>query len=476
MHCGALTEKIMKLTEKASLPNALLISICTPELKGDEAAESLAELARLVTTLGFKVVGSQTQKLNSTNKANVLGAGKLADVAQLTGNQGEIEENQETEIPPDEINIDSIPENIESQDLPYGCADVVVFDCDLSPSQLRNVENQLGVEVFDRTGIIIEIFSRHARTKTARLQVEIARLNYVAPRLRETSTGDRDRQMGKGAGETNLELNRRKVRDQIAALKRELASVQDEMRGRRTQRSDNYCVALVGYTNAGKSSLMRAITGSDVEGENKLFATLDTTVRALYPPTQPRILVSDTVGFIKKLPHDLVASFHSTLAEAQDASLLLYVVDASDPSFRTQLDVVHQVLGDVGVEDSNKLLVLNKSDLLSDDQQQALLEEFPAAMLTSARNASDITKLHRYIKDISLDGMIEEEIIVPYTANGIIGEIRSVMNVIKEEYEYEHTKLTVRSSAVNLARLQKRMDELNGRKDTVVRDKWRFRG
>jgi GTP-binding protein HflX len=465
----------MKITEKASLTNALLISIWTPELNGDEAIESLAELARLVTTLGFKVVGTQSQKLNSTKRANVLGLGKLADIAQLTGNQGEVDREEEFEDPTQAIDISEIPENIPSADLAFGCADVVVFDCDLSPSQLRNVENQLGVEVFDRTGIIIEIFSRHARTKTAKLQVEIARLNYVAPRLRETSTGDRDRQMGKGAGETNLELNRRKVRDQLAELKHELANVQDAMKGRRTQRSELFCVALVGYTNAGKSSMMRKITGSDVEGENKLFATLDTTVRALYPETQPRILVSDTVGFIKKLPHDLVASFHSTLAEAHDASLLLYVVDASDPSFRAQLDVVHQVLAEVGVSESEKLLVLNKSDLLTVAQQQALMEEFPDAMMTSAHNPDDVSKLHKYIVGVSLGGLIEEEIIVPYTAKGIIGEIRSSMSVMDEVYEYDHIKLTVRASHVSLARLQKRMDELAGKKDVKVRDKWRLK-
>ena len=445
----------MQLTAKASLTNALLISICTPDFKGDEARESLAELARLVTTLGFKVVGTQSQKQSSTKKVNVLGLGKLAEIAHLTGNQGVVEGEEEDffEEIIDEVDFSDIP----SDNLPFACADVVVFDCDLSPSQLRNVENQLGVEVFDRTGIIIEIFSRHARTKTAKLQVEIARLNYVAPRLRETSCGDKERQMGKGAGETTLELNRRAVRDQLAELKRELASVQHEMKGRRTQRSELFCVALVGYTNAGKSSMMRAITGSDVEGENKLFATLDTTVRALFPITQPRILVSDTVGFIKKLPHDLVASFHSTLAEAQDASLLLYVVDASDPSFRAQLDVVHEVLNEVGVEDSKKLLVLNKSDQLSIEQQQALMEEFPDAMITSARNPADVSKLHKYIVQVAQEEMIEEEIIVPYTAKGIIGEIRSSMSVTKEEYEYSHIKVTVRSNAIDLARLKKRM-------------------
>lgn len=442
----------MKLTEKASLTNALLISICTPQFKGDEAKDSLAELARLVTTLGFKVVGTQSQKQSSTQRVNVLGAGKLAEIAHLTGNQGSVDD-ADTEDFFEETEFEDIP----SENLPFACADVVVFDCDLSPSQLRNVENQLGVQVYDRTGIIIEIFSRHARTRTARLQVEMARLNYVAPRLRESTVGDNERQMGKGAGETNLELDRRKVRDQLAELKRELASVQDEMKGRRTQRSELFCVALVGYTNAGKSSMMRAITGSEVLVEDKLFATLDTTVRALYPITQPRILVSDTVGFIKKLPHDLVASFHSTLAEAHDASLLLYVVDASDSSFRSQLDVVHEVLEEVGVEGAKKLLVLNKSDQLSTEQQQALMEEFPDAMMTSTRNPLDIAKLHKYIVGVSEHGMIEDEIIVPYTAKGIIGEIRSSMSVTKEEYEYSHIKLTVRSNEIDLARLKKLM-------------------
>ena len=451
----------MQLTAKASLPNALLISISTPHFKGDEAIESLAELARLVTTLGFKVVGTQSQKQSSTQKVNVLGSGKLAEIAHLTGNKGSAADEKEGENFLDDDPLSDMPSEIPSDGLDFACADVVVFDCDLTPSQLRNVENQLGVEVFDRTGIIIEIFSRHARTKTAKLQVEIARLNYVAPRLRETSTGDKERQMGKGAGETTLELNRRKVRDQLAELKRELVNVQDVMMDRREQRSELFSVALIGYTNAGKSSMMRAITGSDVEGENKLFATLDTTVRALYPITQPRILVSDTVGFIKKLPHDLVASFHSTLAEAHDASLLLYVVDASDASFRSQLDVVHNVLAEVGVQGSKKLLVLNKSDQLSDEQQQALMAEFPDAMMTSTRNPADIAKLHKYIVDTAQSDMIEEEVIIPYTAKGIVGEIRSTMSVIKEEYEYSHIKLTVRSNAIDLERLKKRMLEIS---------------
>lgn len=185
---------------------------------------------------------------------------------------------------------------------PHQQAQIVIVDCDLSPSQLSNLERAVGVPVLDRTGVIIEIFSRHARTRAARLQVEIARLNYLAPRLRETG-GGRERQGGgiggKGAGETSLELDKRRIRDRVKELKSELAAIGDEHHTRRARRGSELTVALVGYTNAGKSSLMRAMTGSDVLVADKLFATLDTTIRPLYPETRPKVLMSDTVGFIK---------------------------------------------------------------------------------------------------------------------------------------------------------------------------------
>ncbi len=440
----------MQLTQKPTLNRALLVSIRTPKITDIEAQESLAELSRLVTTLGFKVVATQSQRQASTRAISVVGAGKMQALAQLTGGRGaashDATSGTDEQIPRAMLN-----------DAPVELADVVVFDCDLSPSQLRNVENALGVEVFDRTGVIIEIFSRHAHTRTACLQVEIARLNYLSPRLRESNSGNKERQMGQGAGESALELDRRRVRDRLAELKRELADVQEKMKDRRSQRSDQFCVALVGYTNAGKSSMMRALTGSEVLVENKLFATLDTTVRALQPETQPRILVSDTVGFIKKLPHDLVASFVSTLDEARDASLLLYVVDASDPGFRSQLAVVNEVLDEIGVEDSSKLLLLNKSDQLDDTQKQALRLEYPDAIQLSTRNPADIAALHERIVAFSEHDMLEEEILVPYTAKGIIGEIRSNMRVIKEDYEANGIRLFVRANQLDLERLKKRL-------------------
>ena len=222
-------------------------------------------------------------------------------------------------------------------------ADLILVDHEISPSQARNLEKEAGCEVMDRTMVILEIFHRHARSRAARAQVEIARLGYMAPRLREAAklAGPQGRGRsgigGRGAGESRSELDRRKIRDRIAELQKELAAMGVErktQRARRQERPGLARVALVGYTNAGKSTLMRALTGSEVLVADKLFATLDTTVRALHPESVPRVLVSDTVGFIKNLPHGLVASFKSTLDEALEASLLAHVVDASDPGLR----------------------------------------------------------------------------------------------------------------------------------------------
>ncbi len=237
--------------------------------------------------------------------------------------------------------------------------------------------------MLDRTGVIVEIFHRHANTREAKLQVEMARLKYVAPRMRESSAGG-GRQQGPGAGESTLDLDRRKIRDRLSELQDQLEAVQRDGDQRRAARRDQLRVALVGYTNAGKSSLMRALTGSQVLVEDKLFATLDTTVRILQPETRPRVLVSDTVGFIKQLPHDLVASFRSTLTEALEASLLLFVVDASDPTYEAQLEVSRSVLREIGADAVPSRLVLNKMDRVDAAGRAALMEKHPDAILLSA--------------------------------------------------------------------------------------------
>lgn len=420
----------MTIKTAPELPRALLVSIKTPKITDKETEESLAELERLVTTLGFRVIEKQIQRQPNTTGPSAVGAGKLEQLAYRTGAKVSTDKN-ETEL-----------------------ANIVVFDCDLRPSQLRNIEGALGVEVFDRTGIIIEIFSRHAKTRAAKLQVEIARLNYLSPRLRETGSSG-ERQAGRGAGESGLELERRGVRDRLAQLKRELESAQDQQTSKRTERSDQMCAALVGYTNAGKSSTMRALTSSEVLVEDKLFATLDTTVRALKPETMPRILISDTVGFIKKLPHDLVASFRSTLDEANNASLLLYVVDTADPNFRSQLETVDEALKDVGAANTSKLLIFNKIDLAEAAHVKRLKLEFPKAIFISAHIPSDIEKLREKIIDFFESQLITTEVFAPYTTEGIVGEIRSTMRVLKEKSDELGTHFTVKAKPEQLARLKK---------------------
>jgi GTP-binding protein HflX len=311
--------------------------------------------------------------------------------------------------------------------------------------------------VLDRTGVIVEIFHRHAKSREAKLEVEIARLNYVAPRLREGGAGA-DRQRGgiggKGAGESAIELDKRKIRDRIAELREELAAIQKEHGVRRAQRRDARRVALVGYTNAGKSSLMRALTGSDVLVADKLFATLDTTVRALHPETKPRVLVSDTVGFIKKLPHDLVASFRSTLDEALEASLLLYVADASDPTFRGQLEVTRSTLAEIGADAVPSRLLLNKVDRLDASARAALAEEYPDAILLSAKDAGDVAALRLSILAFFESVMIEGELLVPYAKQNLVGEVYEAARVISEDYDEAGRRLKVRAHPEALARLQ----------------------
>lgn len=437
-------------TTEHSVTRALLISIRTPDVSQQEVDESLSELGRLVNTLGFSVVATKTQRQRSTKQLSVLGSGKLEELAMLTG-ESEPSQQDESQIELDQAQLSELLAVAESQEQ----ANVVVFDCELSPNQLRNVEAALGVEVYDRTRVIIEIFSKHARTRTAKLQVEIARLNYLTPRLRDENSGDRERQKGRWIGETAFEINRRRIRDKIADLKRELKKLQKEMQGRRSGRVEQLCVALVGYTNAGKSSLMRALTDSEVLVEDKLFATLDTTVRTLQPATQPRILISDTVGFIKKLPHDLVASFHSTLEEAKDAALLLYVVDASDENFTSQLAVVDHVLQQLDVDFNNKLLLLNKVDCLSEDQQLDLLEKYPDALQISTRDKNDVALVHQEIQNFLEKKMCAACFNIPYSASGIMGEIHNKMLVTDEQYHEDGVRITLKASPIALERLHK---------------------
>jgi GTP-binding protein HflX len=461
-------------SSKQDRPPAVLVGVQLQGVSDDALASSLTELERLAQTLGLRVIGRVTQKRRGLGAANLLGAGKLRELAQYTGGLGFVpsfsppgsrgarEEGGTEDFSPE----DALGEDETVTELDEGGqkkqAVTVLVDHDLSPTQMRNLEKATGVEVLDRSMVILSIFQRHARTREAKLQVEIARLVYLAPRLREAGA-DTERQRGgvggKGAGESALELGRRATRDRIAELRRSLSTVQKEADTQRSRRvgTSAQTVALIGYTNAGKSSLMRALTQDTIYIADQLFATLDTTVRTLVPETRPPILISDTVGFIKDLPHDLVASFRSTLEEARDAQLHLHVLDASDPAFRDQYEVTREVLSDICEVDHPRLLILNKSDLLDDEARQALREEFPEAILMSAASKQDVDALHARIQAFFESSMEEADFVIPYDQQGKVALLHERCRVLTERYEEDGAHVRVRAPGSTLGALRREL-------------------
>ena len=442
-------------------PTAVLVGIQLPGESDADHAGDLRELERLVTTLGYDVTATVTQRRDALAPAAVLGEGKLKELADITGGKGVVpsgatpRKSKARDRWEEAAKADAAEGDDEDEDAgpEQGAATVVVVDHEISPSQAKNLERATGARVLDRTGVIVDIFHRHAKSREARAQVEIARLKYLAPRLRE-GVGRSERQQGKGAGESAMELDKRKIRDRIAELRREIEEIAKDHANRRALRKDQLRVALVGYTNAGKSSLMRGLTGSEVLVEDKLFATLDTTVRALQPETKPRILVSDTVGFIKKLPHDLVASFRSTLDEALEASLLLHVVDASDDAHAAQLAVTREVLRDIGAGDVPSLLVLNKADRLDEDARRRLQHVYGRDVLfVSAHEPASVASLRATIVTFFDGRMVEAEIVIPYARQAQVGSVYESARVLSEDYDEVGTRLRIRGLPEAIAKL-----------------------
>jgi GTPase len=462
---------------------AAVVAVQLPGVDDQAFAASIAELRRLGRTLGVDVVATVTQRRKTLHPAALFGSGKLAQLqalvgrtaAEIAGDEAEDEDGDEGDDDDLEASGDvGADDDGETDDFSLADADgseesarpapiqAVLVDHDISPSQARNLEKATGVEVLDRTAVILEIFRRHARSRAAKAQVEIVRLQYMVPRLREQGKG-KDRQRGgiggKGAGESSLELDRRKIRDRIAELTRELEALAEEQRTQRARRQEMSRVALVGYTNAGKSTLMRALTGSEVLVADRLFATLDTTVRPLVPATRPRVLLSDTVGFIDKLPHGLVNSFKSTLDEALEAGLLAQVVDASDPNFERQLEVTTEVLAEIGAGDVPRLLLFNKIDRVGSPEaeeaaRKALLARWPEAVVLSARRPEDVTNLHARLVSFFNRDLVEGEVHVPYDRQQMRGEIFAACEVLAESYDDQGVIFRVRAHPALLERLR----------------------
>jgi GTPase len=436
-------------------PNyAIVAAVQIPSVTDIEFEASLNELRELAKTLGFTVVKTFVQKRAGFDVTAYLGAGKRQEIRDYVNNEYEITE------------VDEVAANLGDVEI-----NTLLVDHEISPSQARNLELEVGCVVMDRTMVILEIFHRNARSRAARAQVEIARLGYMAPRMREAAklAGSQGRQRsgegGRGAGESQTELDRRKIRDRIAELQLEIVAMDAErktQRARRQERQGIAGIALVGYTNAGKSTLMRALTGSEVLVANKLFATLDTTVRSLYPESVPRILVSDTVGFIKNLPHGLVASFKSTLDEALDASLLLHVIDASDPGFVRQLEVTNEVLEEIGADVVPRLRIFNKIDYVGDAAVQAeceanLREKYPDCIVMSAKRPDDVAKLHQTIVAFFQQDLIEAELFLPWSAQQWRGKIYASCQVLEERSDNDGAFLMVRGEAEAINKLREQV-------------------
>lgn len=386
--------------------------------------DSLAELGRLAETDGAEVVGMLTQKLDAPVPRTFIGKGKVEEVVAA----------------------------VRALD-----ADVVIFDDELAPSQQANLEKAVGepIKIIDRTALILDIFGQHATTREGRLQVQLAQLTYVLPRLRgmwshlvgEQTRGGIGSRFGQG--ESQLEVDRRLIRKRISTLKDELKTLETRRGVQRKARWESgvYRVSLVGYTNAGKSTLLNALTGADVYAHDELFATLDPTTRALDLEEGRRITLTDTVGFIQKLPTMLVEAFKSTLAEARGADLILLICDASDPNSKLQIAAVEQVLADIGASDIPRVLVFNKCDLLDGDSRAGLEREHPDACLISARAGTGLRGLLHRIACEASDGDTTLTVTIPYSKGLLIKMIRERCQLIHESYGEQGIVATIRASA-----------------------------
>jgi GTP-binding protein HflX len=394
------------LETKSPLERAFLVGVQTPDMPEGEGAELLVELRELVENLRLSVSRSVLVKLRRESPAFLLGSGKAAELAEEAKAEG---------------------------------ADVIVVDAALSPAQQRNWEKMSGLAVIDRQEVILEVFADRAQTREAVLQVALARMEYSLPRLTRAWT-HLSRQRGRGSlggeGETQLEQDRRVVRERIAHLKRELAEVRQQraVQRRRRTRVPVPTAAIVGYTNAGKSSLLNALTGAHVLAEDKLFATLDPTTRQMVLPGNRKLLVTDTVGFIRRLPHGLVEAFKATLEEVVVADFLIHVIDVTSPHADKHRATTLGVLAELGAGDTPILTVFNKSDAADEAQILAARTLDPEATLVSARTGEGLPELLERCREAIAGGFEATELLVPHDRYDVIARLHALGQVHAQEH------------------------------------------
>ncbi len=398
---------------------AILVGVKLRDTLMHETEESLSELRQLTETAGIQAVCETIQSRNLPNPTYFIGAGKVEELKTLV-----------TELE----------------------ADAIIFDEEMSPAQTRNVEIALDTTVIDRTGLILQVFAQRAQTKAASLQVALAQLEYALPRLTRMwkhlsrlGTGGSGGGYLRGPGETQLEIDRRWIRRDISQVRKALDKVEKRRCVQRRNRDEKINVSLVGYTNAGKSTLFNTLTGENVLAENKLFATLDSTTRKVNLPQNQQMLLSDTVGFIKKLPHQLVAAFKATLEEVAEADLLIHVIDVSHPEAEAQIDAVNQVLAELEATELPTVMALNKIDRLKTVEKiQVIRSRYPDAIPISAQRGDGIEKLTEALAERFAAHLITIHLGIPYTDGKTLDLLYKHGTVIQTEYTTESVHVQAR--------------------------------
>ncbi len=416
------------MIEVKNLPKerAMLIALDTKEYSKEVVEEHIDELEELADTAGAETIFKIIQSKRGIDPAFYIGKGKAEELAEL------IELN--------EINI-------------------VIFDDDLTPVQVRNLEKLFNRKVLDRSGLILDIFASRAKTKEAKTQVELAQLQYMLPRLTRAWT-HLSKQYGgigtKGPGETQIETDRRLIRTRISVLKSKLDKIEAHRQTQSSSRKGFIKIAIAGYTNAGKSTLFNLLTKANVFAENKLFATLDSTTRALELDNAQKLLISDTVGFIRKLPAHLVASFKSTLNEVRDADIILHVIDASHNYFEDHIKVVDETLKEFGSDKKKVVKVFNKVDLITDKSLiEFIKNSYKESVLISASRGINISALKNLLKKILDENVVEEKIELPLDASKTASQIHNFAEVLKTEYNEDTMKIIYRTTRQNSEKIKK---------------------
>lgn len=401
-----ISRNIITVNEFSEREKALLVGLQLPHQDEEFSHQSLKELAGLAETAGVEVVDEVLQKRPRPDAAFYIGKGKAEELNLM---------RQIKEL------------------------DVIIFDDELSPAQLRHLEAATGAKIIDRTALILDIFAQRARTMEGKLQVELAQLNYLLPRL--TGLGQVLSRLGggigtRGPGETKLEMDRRRIRKRISDLNRSLAEVRKNRDLQRKSRKSVPLptVALVGYTNAGKSTLLNSLTDADVFAEDKLFATLDPTTRRLELPENNEVLITDTVGFINKLPHHLVVAFRATLEEVVEADVLIHVVDASHQAMDSQMDAVNSVLAELGVVEKPTLIVFNKIDMLTEQAVTSLLKKHDRSVAVSAKEKTGFEQLTRALLPVLPLKRRQALLVIPYSHSDVVAMVHEKGKVIHQEY------------------------------------------